>query len=64
MTSHAGVHFCSICQDEAVFDQPECVDGHGPDCPEWVCVQCGDAFLVGFALVEPPRVLGDTSNVA
>jgi hypothetical protein len=64
MTSYAGVRFCSTCQDEVAFEQPECVDGHGWDCPEWVCVQCGDAVLVGFAPPEPVRALHPTSNVA
>jgi hypothetical protein len=64
MTSYAGVRFCSTCQDEVVFEQPECLDEHGLDCPEWVCVQCGDAVLVGFSLTEPVVALRPTSNVA
>jgi hypothetical protein len=47
------VRFCSTCQGDVAFEQPECIDDHGTDCPEWVCVQCGDALLLGFALVEP-----------
>ena len=27
---------------------PSASRSHGADCPEWVCVQCGDAVLVGF----------------
>ena len=41
---------CPTCEDEQVFVQPPCVDGHtddGGDCPEWVCTDCGSAFLVG-----------------
>jgi hypothetical protein len=64
MTSYAGVRFCPTCQDEVVFEQPDCIDGHGLDCPEWVCVQCGDAVLVGFVLPEPVRALHPTRNVA
>ncbi len=44
------VRFCVSCAADASFEQPECVDEHGVDCPEWVCVACGDAFVVGFAL--------------
>jgi hypothetical protein len=37
-----------------MFEQPECRDHHGGDCPEWVCVSCGEALLLGF--VPPERV--------
>ncbi|MFD0899945.1 hypothetical protein [Actinomadura sediminis] len=30
-----------------MFEQPPCPDGHGPDCPERACVDCGSAVLVG-----------------
>ncbi|GGV07688.1 hypothetical protein GCM10010182_28500 [Actinomadura cremea] len=30
-----------------MFEQPPCPDGHGPDCPERACVECGAAVLVG-----------------
>lgn len=39
---------CSACGEERVFEQPPCEDGHGADCPEWVCLECGSAILVGF----------------
>ncbi|MQA83607.1 MAG: hypothetical protein GEV03_02975 [Streptosporangiales bacterium] len=47
---------CSTCGEERGFEQPPCEDGHGPDCPEWVCVECGSAILMGFDLddVEVP----------
>ncbi|WP_067487760.1 hypothetical protein [Actinomadura hibisca] len=41
---------CSACDGERAFEQPPCPDGHGADCPERVCVDCGSAVLVG----EPP----------
>ena len=37
-----------------MFEQPGCTDDHGGDCPEWTCVQCGDAMFVGFSLAERP----------
>lgn len=37
---------CPDCCDERVFDQPLCEDGHGHDCPEWFCVDCGYAMLL------------------
>ena len=45
-------HWCATCGSEATFEQPDCPDEHGGDCPEWVCVRCGEAFLIGFALPD------------
>jgi hypothetical protein len=58
------VRWCSTCQDEVTFEQPGCLDDHGLDCPEWVCVQCGDAVLVGFSLPEATVPVHPTSHVA
>ena len=50
MSTHAVVvRWCATCLTETMFEQPECLDGHGVDCPEWVCVSCGEAMLLGFA---------------
>ena len=41
---------CPTCEDQQVFVQPPCVDGHtadGGDCPEWACADCGTAVFVG-----------------
>lgn len=38
---------CHDCAGEREFVQPECTDGHGFDCPEWACLECGAAVLVG-----------------
>lgn len=58
---------CSTCGDESSFEQPLCIDGHGPDCPELACVECGTAILIGtvditgapavlvHTLISPPR---------
>lgn len=40
---------CSTCGDERTFEQPPCEDGHGLDCPELACVECGLALVVGDA---------------
>ncbi|TDC44627.1 hypothetical protein E1281_33220 [Actinomadura sp. KC345] len=45
--------YCSTCGDERVFEQPPCPDGHGEECPERACVECGEAILVG----APPPAL-------
>lgn len=39
---------CPACGEEREFEQPPCVDGHGLDCPEWSCVDCGHAIIVDF----------------
>lgn len=39
--------YCSTCAGESAFEMPVCADGHGADCPELVCVECGTALLVG-----------------
>ena len=41
---------CPTCAQETVFEQPSCVDGHtedGGECPEWACVDCGTALVIG-----------------
>jgi hypothetical protein len=41
---------CPPCGRVSEFVQPECLDGHtddGGECPEWACVDCGGALLVG-----------------
>jgi hypothetical protein len=44
---------CSVCDGERRFEQPPCADGHGSDCPEWACVECGMTILVGDAPETP-----------
>ncbi|MDL4820125.1 hypothetical protein [Actinomadura opuntiae] len=36
-----------------MFEQPPCPDGHGAECPERVCVDCGAAVLVDPPLTAP-----------
>jgi hypothetical protein len=47
--------YCSTCGDDRLFEQPPCPDGHGPDCPERFCVDCGAAVLVGPLATAPGR---------
>ncbi|WP_239347185.1 hypothetical protein [Frankia sp. Cj5] len=49
--AHAGAdgltqRVCPECGDTRGFEQPPCVDGHGMDCPERACVDCGTALFV------------------
>ncbi|TYK45977.1 hypothetical protein [Actinomadura decatromicini] len=36
-----------------MFEQPPCPDGHGEECPERACVECGSAVLVGSVVTAP-----------
>ena len=40
---------CTPCGEIREFVQPPCADGHTDvaDCPEWTCVDCGAALLIG-----------------
>ncbi len=54
-TDMVELRWCGTCDEELLFEQPDCTDGHGADCPEWVCVQCGRALLLGFLEVGSRR---------
>lgn len=56
--------WCATCRDTSTFEQLECGEGHGTDCPDRVCVACGEAIMVGFELADP-RAAGadDTAHV-
>ncbi|MFG2002750.1 hypothetical protein ACGFNU_26680 [Spirillospora sp. NPDC048911] len=45
--------YCSTCGDERLFEQPPCQDGHGADCPERMCTDCGTAMLIGLPVPSP-----------
>jgi len=38
---------CRTCGGPRAFEAPACADGHGPDCPDLACVECGEAVFVG-----------------
>ena len=40
--------WCAGCRDERVFEVPPCEDGHGLDCLDLACVECGHAVVVGI----------------
>jgi hypothetical protein len=39
--------WCSHCSTKTLFEQPPCEDGHGADCPDLACVECGSAIVLG-----------------
>ena len=42
------VRWCGECKDERVFEVPPCEDGHGADCLDLACADCGAAIVTGF----------------
>jgi hypothetical protein len=41
------VRWCAGCQGERAFEMPPCEDGHGLDCLDLACVECGHAIVLG-----------------
>lgn len=39
--------WCSVCRTDAILEPVPCEDGHGADCPEWVCVACSYVLVLG-----------------
>jgi hypothetical protein len=50
--------YCPTCGDERLAEAPPCPDGHGPDCAERACVECGTALLVDAPLFATVRSTG------
>lgn len=40
------VQWCTTCRSDRSFEQPLCGEGHGADCPEWFCADCGVAVVL------------------
>ncbi len=53
----ATVRWCSPCASEQLFEAPPCEDGHGEDCVDLACVECGHAIVVGLLIVTDAVVL-------
>lgn len=49
--STAVTAWCSVCAADVTLERVPCGDGHGADCPEWVCVECS-YVLVLSAVVD------------
>jgi len=45
---------CPVCGDERRTEQPVCPDGHGDDCPDRICVDCGTALFLDPVLTGRP----------
>ena len=44
--------WCAPCGSETDFEVPPCEDGHGEDCLDLACVECGHAIIVGVLLSD------------
>ena len=40
--------WCAECKDDRAFVTPPCEDGHGADCLDLACVECGWAIVTGI----------------
>ena len=47
------IRWCAECQDEKAFEMPPCADGHGADCLDLACVECGFAIVTGLQAAAP-----------
>ena len=50
------VRWCAGCADDRLFEMPPCEDGHGSDCPDLACVECGHAIVVGILITSDGTV--------
>jgi hypothetical protein len=48
--------YCDSCRGVQLFEVPPCEDGHGADCPELVCTDCGAAVLIATFRFGPARL--------
>jgi hypothetical protein len=46
---------CDTCVKVQPHEQPPCVDGHGRECPDWVCTGCNTAVVVAPVLLIDRR---------
>jgi len=53
---------CRNCARRTEFEQPPCPDGHGQECPEWYCTECGAATLIGWSVVRRERRRGSRAK--
>ena len=44
--------WCAECNDERPFETPPCEDGHGAECLDLACVDCGAAIILGVLMTE------------
>ncbi|GAC1440934.1 MAG: hypothetical protein NVSMB55_07350 [Mycobacteriales bacterium] len=43
---HVEIRWCATCATDSLFEQPPCEDGHGEDCLDLACVECGHGIVL------------------
>ena len=59
--------YCPTCARESLAETPPCTDGHGEQCPDRACVECGTALLLDaplFDLVASSRASASARHAA
>ncbi len=51
------LRWCPECSDERAFEMPPCEDGHGLDCLDLACSDCGFAIVVGVLVSDDAVVV-------
>ena len=46
------VRWCAGCEGDRPFEVPPCEDGHGADCIDLACVDCGHALVLGVLMSD------------
>jgi hypothetical protein len=46
---------CSNCAGFRLIEAPPCADGHGHDCPDAACANCGSALFVDPLIILERR---------
>lgn len=42
--------YCPTCARDSLAEMPPCPDGHGEQCPDRACVECGTALVLDAPL--------------
>jgi hypothetical protein len=42
--------YCPTCARDSLAEAPPCPDGHGDECPDRACVECGTALVLDAPL--------------
>lgn len=53
---------CPTCRDERAMEQPPCAE-HA-ECPEWICVECGTAIVVGWLDADAPGLAAPAGRIS
>jgi len=48
------IRWCSGCATETMFEVPPCEDGHGEDCLDLACLDCGLAIVLRDLTADEP----------